>query len=57
MEARKIIKENISTRRNMLKKVGFTSVFVVPTIMTFKISELKACASILKPPNPPGGDY
>ena len=48
------------TRRQMLKK---TSLFVIPTIMSFKLSELKAYASGgavvtpsrggIKPPKPP----
>ena len=48
------------TRRQMLKK---TSLFVIPTIMSFKLSELKAYASGgsvvtpsgegIKPENPP----
>ena len=35
-----------STRRDMLKKVGVTSAFVVPTLMTFNTAELRAGASL-----------
>lgn len=45
------------SRRKMLKKVGVASAFVVPTLMTFSISELQAD----NPKNPswshaPGGN-
>lgn len=33
------------SRRKMLKKVGVASAFAVPTLMTFKISELQAQSS------------
>ena len=41
----------------MLKKVGVTSAFAVPTIVSFKISELAVAASTAIPKGPPGGDY
>ena len=33
------------SRRKMLKKVGVASAFAVPTLMTYKISELQAQSS------------
>lgn len=50
MEERKMTmkkkgEESGETRRNMLKKVGIASSFVMPTLMTFTVSDLKAANS------------
>ena len=39
------IEENAGTRRDLLKRVGVTSAFILPTIVSFKRSELAAAAS------------
>ena len=54
MEKKKAPAKNTSSRREILKKVGTTAAFVVPTIMTFKKSELAVAASNVKPPGTPG---
>ena len=33
------------TRRNVLKKVGVASIFIIPTIVSFKIANLAVAAS------------
>lgn len=47
--------ETAKTRREVLKKAGIASVFVIPTITTFKINELAQAASYIGPPAPPTG--
>jgi len=42
MEKEHLSGEKGSSRRKMLKKAGIASAFVLPTMMTFKISELQA---------------
>ncbi len=42
MEKKNSIEKKGNTRRMMLKKIGIASTFIVPTIMTFSISELQA---------------
>ena len=39
------INEKLSSRRELLKKVGKTAAFVVPTLVTFQISNLAVAAS------------
>ena len=45
MEAKESKKSVSGSRRKMLKKVGIASAFVVPTLVTFKVSELHATQS------------
>ena len=45
MEAENSKKRVSGSRRKMLKKVGVASAFAVPTLMTFKVSELHAAQS------------
>ena len=42
MEKEHLSGETGNSRRKLLKKAGIASAFVLPTIMTFKISELQA---------------
>ena len=42
-----------TTRRELLKKTGKTVAFVLPLIVSFNISDLKAHASLPAPPAPP----
>ena len=42
MEAKHSTKKTGGSRRKILKKAGLATAFVVPTIMSFKISELHA---------------
>jgi len=37
--------EKLNSRREILKKVGKTAAFVVPTIVTFEVSKLAVAAS------------
>jgi len=39
------IKETSNPRRELLKKVGKTAVFVIPTLITFSIPSLAVAAS------------
>ena len=45
MEAKNSKKSVSGSRRKMLKKVGIASAFIVPTLVTFKVSELHAAQS------------
>ena len=45
MEAKESKKNVSGSRRKMLKKVVIASAFVVPTLVTFKVSELHAAQS------------
>ena len=48
-------KENTSSRRRMLKKVGIASAFLAPTIVSFNVSNLAMAGSKEAPPPPPDG--
>ena len=53
MTAKKTSKKKSRSRREMLKKVGKVSAFAVPTIVSFKVSELAVAGSGAPPPDPP----
>ena len=46
-------KENTSSRRRMLKKVGIASAFLAPTIVSFNVSNLAIAGSRDAPPDAP----
>ena len=45
MKGKRSTKKNTESRRTVLKKMGTASAFVIPTLMTFKVSELQAQSS------------
>ncbi|MHB9030795.1 MAG: hypothetical protein ACYC9O_18660 [Candidatus Latescibacterota bacterium] len=47
-----VSEEKMQSRRDILKKAGKTSAFVLPTIATFAMTDLKVAASGSRPPNP-----
>ena len=57
MDTEKTFPKITRSRRDMLKKVGISSAFIVPTIASFKISELAVAASSTQLPGTPSDDY
>jgi hypothetical protein len=43
------------TRREVLKKAGIRAAFVAPVLLSYRIEELKAQASGMRPPPAPPG--
>lgn len=41
--------DKLNSRREILKKVGKTAAFVIPTLVTFSVSSLAAHASVPAP--------
>ena len=55
MKKKKVSKGNASTRRDVLKKAGTATAFIVPTIASFKIADLAVAGSGGAPPSIPDG--
>ena len=53
MEEKKSSNKKKRSRREMLKKVGKVSAFVVPTIASFKVADLAVAGSGATPPGRP----
>ena len=53
MEEKMEYPEKIRTRRELLKKATKASIFIIPTLMTFKKSDLAVAASVVKLPGTP----
>ena len=55
MKKKKVSKGNASTRREVLKKAGTATAFIVPTIASFTIADLAVAGSGGAPPSIPDG--